>query len=153
MPPGTNSMCTAYVGPMRYLCNGSEAKPSWRPKVECICEPNKGGRRDFHPNRMRFKFRDTPREIPWPDDVKAPADGDFLVVDFFVRVEVANVRVARFAEGGGFFHAVEAVDQRAIGEFMAARGSAGSENASVWPLPTSDFPVHFIGANSLYEGK
>ena len=113
----------AYIGPARYL-RGENGTIAWRPRNEFFCEANWRNLSDFNPNRLQFVFRENVRSIPWPADLDAPADGDYVVIDFDVRCEVAEVE---FVDDGSDYVGVSPQDKRLVAAYHAA---FGPENAA-----------------------
>ena len=108
----------AYIGPARYL-RGERGTIAWRPRNEFFCEANWRNLSDFNPNRFLLVFRENVRSIPWPAGIDAPADGDYVVIDFDVRCEVAEVE---FIDDGNDYAGVSERDKRLIAAYRASFG-------------------------------
>lgn len=123
LPPGRNTSCSLLAGPARYL-RGDSGTVAWRPRGEIFCEPIAKRGADFNPNRFLLVFRENVRSIPWPADLAAPADGSYVVIDFDVRCEVAEVE---FIDEGSDYVGVSPQDKRLVAAYRAA---FGTENAA-----------------------
>ncbi len=120
-PPGNNSSCSLFVGPTRFL-RGDDGTIAWRPAGHVIADPvDAKTRRDAegamcHPNRIEFVFRENVRSVPWPVTLDAPADGAYVVVDFDVRCEVAEIEFYNSFDGAND------IDKRKVAAHIAAFG-------------------------------
>lgn len=115
LPPGRDHSCALFAGPARYL-RSDNGTVAWRPRGEIFCEREIA---DFNPNRLLLAFRENVRAVPWPDGLDAPADGAYVVVDFDVRCEVAEVT---FSADCTAYDGVNESDKRKIAAYLDSFG-------------------------------
>lgn len=127
LPPGDGSMagsCSMYVGPTRFMRGTSDGSFVWRPHEACFCEANVRNMGGFTPNRMQFTFRDAVGAVPLIDGVAAPSDGDYAVVEFDVRVDVARVKFDRDTRGNVAYSGIDEIGRSKIASWKETIGGA-----------------------------
>ena len=140
LPPGNNTICSLYVGLVRFMREKDRASRPNSPRGyfrfgdHVFAEPNLRNASDFNPNRIRFTFGESP-SIALRDGLAAPADGDFAVLDMDVRVETARVV---FSKAGDSYEGVDETDKRKIAAWCEAIKADIDPSA---PTPRSPFAV------------
>lgn len=136
LPPGNHSGCSLYVAPARFL-RGADGTVAWRPAGQVIVDPAEAkmhrgsGGVPYNPNRVQFVFRENVQSVPWPADLDAPADGAYVVIDFDVRVEVAEIAFTQTFDG------TDDESKRKIAAYLDSFGPERPGPHAVTPRPAA----------------
>jgi hypothetical protein len=145
LPPGNNTMCSAYIGLPQFFNSGMGQSNSPnlstpgqnRPEARygfaapLFVEANLRNMGDFNPNRLQFTLGPNATSTAAADPtavlavsklpaVTAPTDNDLVVMDVIVSVEYARVK---FNDAGDEFEGVEEIDKRKIGMAFGAQSA------------------------------